>query len=287
MNQNMSIRVSEQSYGKSMVRFTKVVRKGDWHELVECDASLKLSGQFDETYITGDNCQVIPTDTVKNTIYAFALKQDWVDIETFAKQLTEHFLGSFEHVSQAVAKLRQVTWQRIAVAGEPHSHSFVRGPDELAVCSVVQSRDQLTTCSGLVGLQVLKTTASAFEGYVVDQYTTLAPATDRIFATTIDAHWNWRSAPVDCDAIRSKIRQTILEVFATEFSPSVQNTLYKIGEQVLSDHAALADISLAMPNQHRLLVDMSRMNLENKNIVFCPTDEPYGDITATISRDDQ
>ena len=280
----MSIRLKEQSYGKSAVRFTKVTRDGDWHTIVECSANIWLSGQFEKTYTTGDNSQVIPTDTVKNTVYAIAKQNNWHDIEHFGGLLADHFTNSFDHVDSARITIKQVRWERIKVDGKSHAHAFVRGANESAVCTVKHDRKTKSVTSGLTGIQVLKTTASAFEGYIVDKYTTLPPATDRIFATTMDANWTWSDLPKDCDKVRQTVRDLMLNIFATQFSRSVQNTLYKIGEAILTALPDIGEITFSMPNQHRLLVDMSKMKLDNTNEIFCPTDEPYGDITATIAR---
>lgn len=281
----MQVKLQSQSYGKSMVRFTKVTRQSSHHQIVECAAHIQLDGNFDKTYLTGDNSQVIPTDTIKNTVYAIARQNDWIDIETFAQQLTTHFLEKFEHVDEAAATIEQVCWQRAIVDGLPHAHSFVRGPDETAKCVVRQTRTQTQVESGLAGMQVLKTTESGFVGYIVDEFTTLPPTEDRIFATTVDATWRWEGEPTDCDTVRNDVRDIILKKFSTEYSPSVQYTIYRIGEAVLQELPAIKDITFAMPNQHRLLFDLKKLGLDNPNMIFTPTDEPYGDISATISRD--
>jgi urate oxidase len=44
-------------------------------------------------------------------------------------------------------------------------------------------------------------------------------------------------------------------------------------------------MELAMPNKHCLLVDLSRFGQTNPNEIFVPTDEPYGNIVARISRE--
>lgn len=280
----MTIQLQSQSYGKSRVRFTKVTRQDNIHYLVECTAHVQLAGEFEKTYITGDNSQVIPTDTIKNTVYAIASKHQWVDIETYGMQLTARFLRDFRHVSSATARIEQVCWQRAIVDGNPHEHSFVRGPMEIAKCEVIQTSESCFVESGLSGLQVLKTTASGFVGYIVDPYTTLQPTEDRIFATTVDSTWRWAEGPANCDATREQVRDSIVKMFATEYSPSVQYTMYRIGQKVLQDLPVIKDISFSMPNQHRLLVDLTKMGLDNANVVFCPTDEPYGDISATFGR---
>ncbi len=184
----------------------------------------------------------------------------------------------------ASAEIEQINWQRATVDGQPHPLAFVRGPNEIARSSVKQTRESCFVESALSGLQVLKTSESGFEGYIVDKYTTLKPTNDRIFATTVDASWRWEDHAVNCDQIRASVREAIIRLFAKEYSPSVQYTIYRIGQTILEENASIKDITLAMPNQHRLWMDMSKLGFENPNLIFCPTDEPYGDITATIGR---
>jgi urate oxidase len=40
-----------------------------------------------------------------------------------------------------------------------------------------------------------------------------------------------------------------------------------------------------MPNLHRHLVDLSPFELDNPNVLFVPTDEPHGNITAGVCRE--
>jgi urate oxidase len=81
----MSSTISANSYGKSLVRLTKVTRKKDRHELKEIAVDICLEGAFEEAYTRGDNSMVVPTDTMKNTVYALASKHELADIEGFAR----------------------------------------------------------------------------------------------------------------------------------------------------------------------------------------------------------
>lgn len=39
-----------------------------------------------------------------------------------------------------------------------------------------------------------------------------------------------------------------------------------------------------MKNKHCLLIDLSPFGMENKNEIFVPTDEPHGQIEASVTR---
>jgi urate oxidase len=123
--------------------------------------------------------------------------------------------------------------------------------------------------SGVAGYLLLKTTGSAFEGFLRDEYTTLPEAPDRILSTSVDALWKGEA---DWDAVM----KTITDTFAGHQSKSVQHTLYAIGEAVFEHFPGIERIKLTMPNKHYL---------PTKHIdVFVPTDEPHGLIEAVLTR---
>ena len=281
----MSLKITEQSYGKGRVCLSHIVRSEDRHDFVQVIVEVALEGDFDAAYTDGDNSNVVPTDTMKNTVYAIAREHGVGSIETFASHLASHFFNSFSQVSKATISVEECLWQRIDIEGASHPHSFVGGGSERNTCRVVASEGVKELSSGLLGLQVLKTTESGFEGFHRDQYTTLNPTSDRIFATTITASWPCADPDRDWSATRANVRKKFLEVFATTFSPSVQKTLRDMADAVFAVCPEIDEVSLNMPNQHHLLADMAKLNLENHNDIFVPTPEPFGIISATVRRD--
>ena len=281
----MSHSLTFQQYGKSSVRLTKVVRHTDRHDLVELNVSLSLQGGFDEAYTRDSNEKVIPTDTMKNTVYCLGCTEEWSDIESFAQILANHFLTSFAHVSQINVTIEETLWQRLPTDKTAHPHAFIGSSREQRTCRLSATRNKVDLTSGIAGLELLKTTDSAFAGFLNDQFTTLAETDDRIFATTINADWRY-STTADYRQTGKKTRDCLLQVFGSHNSPSVQSTLYLMGQTILDACPVISEITLSMPNQHRLLVDLRPFNIENRNVVFCPVDEPYGDIRATLRRAD-
>jgi urate oxidase len=280
----MSWALVENSYGKSRVRLTKVTRHSDHHDLCEVAVDIQLQGEFDLSYTAGDNSQVVPTDTMKNTVYALAASHPLSDIESFGKALGRHFLDNFAHVSAVSVTLTEELWTRIQTNGEAHRHSFVGGNREKRVAHVDCTRGDTTIESGIEDLVVLKTTDSEFVGYIKDKYTTLPETRDRIFATAVVAHWIYKTADADFNGTYKKLRQLFLDIFCKHHSLAVQQTLYEMGKAALDACPDIEEIRIEMPNQHRIPIDLTRLGLENKNEIFVPTDEPFGLISATIAR---
>ncbi len=281
----MPPKLIQQRYGKSQVRLSRIVRTDSRHEFTELTIDISLSGDFDRAYTDGDNQQVIPTDTMKNTVYALAKTQGIASCENFAQVLAGHFVEKFSHVTLAEAAVREQQWDRICLGGQSHRHAFVGGRSEQNTSQVSATRKGASMRSGLSGLQVLKTTESSFAGFVRDENTTLTETDDRIFATTITASWPCSDVGADWTKHRQSIRNAILDVFANRFSPSVQKTLFEMAEAAFEACPAIDEISIAMPNQHHLLANIGQLGLENDHEIFVPTSEPFGMISGNVKRD--
>jgi urate oxidase len=277
--------LTSHSYGKSRVRLTRVTRLSDRHEVRELTADVRLEGDFADSYTLGDNRRIIATDTMKNVIYALAQGRPAEAIEDFAAALAGHFVESHDHVEAATVRLEEHSWRRIEVGAVESPHAFVGAGSEVRTTSVRRNRQGARVESGLDNLQVLKTTGSGFAGFVRDAYTTLPETTDRIFATDVRASWLYElGSKVDWDEAHRGIRTSLLECFAVHESLSVQQTLHAMGVAALEACGALEEITLTMPNKHRILVDLQRFGRENVNEIFVATDEPFGLITGTLRR---
>jgi urate oxidase len=244
-----------------------------------------LGGGFERVYTDGDNSPCIPTDTMKNTIYALAKQRDFDSPESFAALITGHFIDGFAHVAWAEAAVEQDLWQRISVGGAAHPHAFTRAGSGARTASVRRERSgPVRVSGGLCGLEVIKTTGSGFSGFLKDRFTTLAETDDRILATKVDASWTYSSLGAARAGTYDEAREAILEVFATHDSRSVQQTLYAMAEAVLARLPEITSISLSLPNQHRILANLGPFGMSNANEVFIITSEPFGVITATVTR---
>lgn len=265
-------------YGKAEVRLVRVVRDDERHELTDLTVDVALTGDLAESHLTGDNAKILPTDTQKNTVYAFA--RDGIDgIESFGTRLARHFVDSRPSIHTATVQLQEHPWTRLG------NHSFSRAAGgEVRTAEVSYDGAATTVRAGLSGLLLLNTTDSEFHGFVVDEYTTLAPTDDRILATAVTASWLYADGAVDRDKAYAAARNALVAAFAGTYSYALQQTLYAMGRRLLDDVPEATEVSLALPNRHHFLVDLAPFQRDNPGLVFHAADRPYGLIEGTVTR---
>jgi urate oxidase len=278
----MAIRLGENNYGKQRVRILQVARHADRHDIKELTVGIRLEGDFEAAHTTGDNRKVLPTDTMKNTVYALAKSHSIKSPEEFCLRLADHFLTHNPQVSCVRIEAAETLWSRLAIEGKPQPHTFTGSGSEKRTAVLAATRKEKTLHAGIDGLVVLKTTDSAFENFLKDEFTTLKEDRNRILATSVRATWLYRENAAEFDSIWQVVRQTLLEAFAAHDSESLQHTLYAMGEAVLRKFPGIREIHLSLPNKHYNLVDLSPFQMENPKEVFLPTDEPHGLIEATV-----
>lgn len=276
----MPIVLGDNQYGKAETRVVRIVKSGEQHEVRDLDVSIALSGDFAAAHLSGDNANIVPTDTQKNTVFAFAADAPLGDIEEFALRLARHFVKEFAPVERARVGIEEYSWDRI------DAHNFVRRGNEKRLATVTCTADSEWVVAGLSDLVVLKSAGSEFHGYIKDRYTTLPETSDRILATSVVARWRYSVTVGQWSSLYETVRRTLLDTFAAKHSLSLQQTLYAMGEAVLKATPEVAEIRLSMPNKHHLPVDLAPFGLTNKNEVFYASDRPYGLIEGTVLRDD-
>jgi urate oxidase len=278
-------RLGENSYGKSRVRLSRITRLEGRHEFNEWVVNVMLEGDFEASFTKPDNSKVLPTDTMKNTVYFIARNSKAATIEALAMELGDYFLNGNAQVSGVMVEIEERAWERMVVDSAPEPTTFKLGGPELQTVRAVRDRGrEWSIRSGVEGLTILKTTKSAFTGYVVDKLTTLKPATDRILGTCATVTWDYADSAPEFAQARARIIAALLKTFADHNSMSVQHTLFDMGKAALDAAPEVARIHLAMPNLHHLLADLSPFGLDNPNHIFVPIDEPHGTIEATIER---
>jgi urate oxidase len=276
--------LARSSYGKSRIRLVQVLRRVDRDELRDLTVNVRFEGDFDEAYTRGDNGAVLPTDTMKNTVYALAAREGVREPEEFGLRLARHFLDRGARLHQVRIDLSEHLWGRIARGEREHGHAFVRAGSETRTAAVTLRRDATLVEAGLADLVVLKSAGSAFSGFPRDEFTTLPETRDRLLATSLTATWTYGDPGIEFAPAWRGVRTTLLGIFAEHHSESVQHTLHAMGQAVLDTFADVTAITLVMPNRHHLPVDLSRFGFDNRNEIFVATEEPHGLIEATLVR---
>jgi urate oxidase len=283
----MAIVLGDNQYGKAENRLVRIYRDTPRHELRDLNVSTSLQGDFAAAHLVGDQSHVLPTDTQKQTVYAYAKEKGVAEIEDFALTLARHFVRDIEPVSGARLTIEEYAWDRITVGGAEHDHSWVRrGQETRTTVVTVDGGGAEHVVSGLQDLVVLKSTGSEFHGFLEDPYTVLMPTHDRVMATSLVARWRYVGTDIHWAKAYAGIRRLLLETFARVHSLALQQTLYAMGEAVLEAHAEVAEIRFSAPNKHHFVYDLAPFGLENRNEVFHADDRPYGLIEAQVMRDD-
>jgi urate oxidase len=281
----VSVIVGANQYGKSGVRMVAVDRTSDEHTFCDLNVGISLSGDLQDVHTTGDNANVVTTDTQKNTVFAFAKQAPVGEIEDFALRLGRHFVSEFEPIHRARVQIEATGWERIPVGGRPHAHSFTRAGGELRTATAVCDGQGEWVLSGIEDLLVLKTSGSEFHGYIKDPYTTLAETRERILCTAVAARWRHAHLDVDWGQSFAAARRLLLERFADLHSLSLQQSLYEMAKAVIEGESEIVEVRMSMPNRHHFVVDLSPFGLENDNEIFRVEDRPYGLIEASILRE--
>jgi len=276
--------LTHNAYGKSQIRLTRVTRHADRHEVKELCIAVQLEGDFAGSYLRGDNSRIVATDTMKNTVYVLARKHGVGALESFGETLAGHFLYTYAHVAAVTISLAEQPWQRVVLDGKEHAHAFIGGGSARRTSTITRTRQGSRVESGFEDLALLKTTDSAFAGFIKDEYTTLRDTDDRIFATLLSARWVYSAPPGDWDLCYEAVRRALLATFAGHKSLSVQHTMNAMAAAALDVSPQIEQIYMQMPNRHHLLFNLEPFGLDNPKEVFVATDKPHGLITGTWRR---
>jgi urate oxidase len=271
-------------YGKGRVRVMRIHRDGERQEVSQLNIKVMVEGEFAGTYTHADNTRTVSTDTIKNVVNVVARENTGLCTEDFCQVLARKYLDLYPQVTSVAVTAHETKWTRLSFGGKPHPHSFILDSNGKPTVEVTATREGSALASGIDGFTFMKSTQSGWEDYVKDPYTTLKETDDRICATSMVASWKWSAKPQNYPAANAKILATLLEVFGTSYSASVQDSLYRMGEAALDAVPEISEISMACPNMHFIPINLSAFGLDNNNDVFLPTDEPHGQIECTVGR---
>jgi urate oxidase len=286
----MAIILGDNQYGKAENRIVRIARDTPRHEIHDVNVSTALRGDFAPAHLVGDQGTVLPTDTQKQTAYAFAKLEGLASIEEYGLALARHFVDDVAPVDEARIEIEEYAWERVLVDGAEHDHTWVRKGQEIRTASVTVAGtgddQRIWVTGGLKDLVILKSTGSEFHGFLQDEFTVLEPTTDRVMATSLVAKWRFTTVDADWNEVYSGVKALLVRQFAVVHSLALQQTLFEMGRAVLEAYDIIAEVRLSAPNKHHFRYDLERFGIENDNEVFHADDRPYGLIQATVTRDD-
>jgi urate oxidase len=282
----MAIVMGENQYGKAENRVVRIYREASRHEIRDLNVSTSLRGPFEPAHLEGNQSNVLPTDTQKNTAFAYAKSHGVGSIEDYGLALARHFVADIAPVTGARIEIEEFAWERAVIDGVEHDHAWTRRGPEIRTAAITVDASGEHVIGGIKELVLLKSTGSEFFGFLKDEYTTLEETHDRVMATSLTAHWRFMGTDVDWDAAYAQVTATVIREFAMLQSLALQQTLWKIGTAILESVPEIAEVKMSAPNKHHVAVDLSPFGLENPGEVFIAADRPYGLIQATVMRDD-
>jgi len=294
--------LAENAYGKIKIRVLKVNRHSSGrHEVREVTVQTLLWGDFADSWTNGSNAKIIATETQKNTVYQLAKTTPLSSIEEFGKIIAAHFLKKYDWITKTEVTLVEEPWGRIQINGKEHNHAFTKTTTEKRYAQVTHARGAPPhVVGGIEDLIVLKTTKSAFVGFVghkgahveTDEWTTLPEVQDRLFSTAVKAYWTYASDSAPFNDCYDKVKTAFLHKFAGDPvegipSPAAQLTQHDMCRAALAANAPhISEIKIVTPNLHynplHSLTTPKHMHAPN-NDVFYPIDGPSGYITSTAA----
>src|SRR6202165_2663469 len=235
----------------------RIHRDGERHGVSQLNVKAMVEGDFARTYTHADNSTSVSTDTIKNVVNIVARENTGLCTEEFLRWRARKYLDFYPQVTSVAVTAHETKWSRLSFGGKPHPHSFVLDSNGKPSVEVIPTREGAALTPGIDGFTFMKSTQSGWENYLRDRYTTIPPTNDRMCATSMVASWKWSAKPVSYPATNAKILATLLEVFGTTYSASVQDSLYRMGEAALAAVSEISEISMAGPNMHFILMNLS------------------------------
>ncbi|CAN5434671.1 urate oxidase [soil metagenome] len=278
--------LGKNQYGKAENRVVRIYRDSPRHEIHDINVSTCLRGDFTAAHLAGDQGDVLPTDTQKQTAYAYAKEKGLLSIEDYGLSLARHFVHDVVPVQGARIEIEEYAWERAIVDGTEHDYTWIRKGQEVRTAAITVDADGEHVIGGLKDFVILKSTGSEFSGFLKDEYTILEPTHDRVMATSLVAQWRFATTEVDWEETYAGVKTQLVKQFALVQSLALQQTLFEMGKAILETYPAIVEVRLSAPNKHHFVYDLSPFGLENNNEVFNADDRPYGLIQATVTRDD-
>ena len=255
---------------------------------------------FEAAYTDGDNTNVVATDTMKNFIHTESLDFEGSTLEGWLAFLGNRFLTTYPQMERLRMIGEEIRFDAAPIpdGGGGFVHSpvlFHRNPGDRGWAALDLDRDGDAAVvtdlqAGRIGLDLLKTTGSAFADFPRDEYTTLPSKEDRLLFTHIDIRWRYADAAT---AVEPRVAEYVAPeqvadlaavVFHDFVSLSIQHLIHEIGLRMFERYAALTEITFDAQNRTFDTTDESESDQRRK--VYTDPRPPYGSLGLTMHRDD-
>ncbi|HWE51757.1 MAG TPA: urate oxidase [Bryobacteraceae bacterium] len=273
-------------YGKGDVTVYRLNRDGANPPVFGANVLILIYGDaFWPTYTTGDNSNLVATDSMKNFIQRETLNFAGDDLESYCRFIAAKFLATYPQAEGAQVSASRIPYD--GLSGEASPVSFAPGGPDCAhaLIELTRAGAEITTAeirSGIRGFRLLRLNGSAFKGFVRDQYTTLPDIANRPLHMWLDLDWTYvnSDAAFTSGVITAKVRQLIFDVFNSFESGSIQQIIYQIGARMLQDIDSIAEINLEAQNR---TWDTVAEHGESAG-VFTDPRPPFGCLGLTMTR---
>jgi urate oxidase len=235
---------------------------------------------FWPTYTTGDNTDLVATDSMKNFIQRETMNFEGDDLESYVRFLAEKFLSTYPQVEGAQVSATRIPYCELGGSGLSFEPG---GPDcAYARLEILQGGAFGEIRSGIKGFRLLRLSGSAFKGFVRDQYTTLPDIANRPLHMWLDLEWGYTetAAAFSDGAVTKQVRSIVHDVFDKFDSGSIQQIIYRIGTKMLADIPAIAEIHLEANNRTWDTISEIGDSLG----VYTEARPPYGCLGLTLRR---
>jgi urate oxidase len=236
-------------YGKGDIMVYRLRRQGGDAPVFGANVKILLYGEaFWPTYTEGDNTNLIATDSMKNFVQRETLNYTGNDLESYCLFLGEKFLAKYQQTEGLQISAVEVPFEGI---NEGEIAFAPKGPDcAFAQLELAQGGDPMFT-SGVKGYKMLRLRGSAFHGFVRDEYTTLPDLKDRPLQMWLDLEWLYSDskAALSDGKVTAHVRKLVHDVYCKFESGSIQEVIYKLGNQILEGIPAIAELHLEANNR--------------------------------------
>ncbi|HVC25441.1 MAG TPA: hypothetical protein VND23_06775 [Acidimicrobiales bacterium] len=283
--------LGEHGYGKSGIRLLGMLGDAGVDGLVDLTVAVRLSGGADDAYLAGDNAHMVTTDGQRNLVTAVVGRLLPAAVEDVALAIVAELSHCYPFVRRVEVSIEQRLWARASGwdADPPRAGSaqggaaFALDSCERRVVRALADGGPVQLWQGLAGITLLLTAGSAFEGFVVDGYTTNVAHHSRPIAGRLAARWRGRAASQDWARTRDVVRRSLVDAFASERSNSLQHLLTSMGRRAL-EAGDLVEIELGLESVQLAPVD-ERFGPAAPERLFDVVDTPFGDLHVTVERE--